>query len=569
MWYFLEVVAVIIAIIGIFVHLAHTKKKYQDLSVFIDATPCGLTKLEWNGYDFRFTKVNKIAVDIVSQLGGPRKLTGKLLCDSVPGHCDPNPSEGGLTTKEIYRRVAFKEYPYESGRRDAVLEFDSPVRNEKSYYQQRVLCTKPGVISIGFFEITEKMELIEKLRKQSITHQLTGLYTRNYIYHALNDAINRVNRGDESCYIRIDLDEFGQINKLFGHQEGDKAIVWASKQIKDCTRNGEPVGCMGGDEFAAIIAGDIIVGKRVAERIKDKLDKTIYIAGKPYKISASVGVVAISNVGSQTVDSRADSAQREAKRLGKNKVIVWSDNNKIDERYQLEQRLIEALRNEEFILHYQPIVSIETNVIQGYEALVRWKSPKGLIYPNVFIDTLEDLNKLHLLTTQIFKLAAAKQAELIKNETDPKNIKWISVNVSPSDLDRDDFKTIAKPLLDCHPIGHIEITEKLQLTLKARDEVTFLQDVGYKIALDDFGSGYSRYLELKDVNLLKIDKSLIDDITNSDKAFKLCSGIVALARILELDIIAEGVETQDQLDALRLMKCTYAQGYLFSKPGPM
>lgn len=542
---------------------------YQSLESFVDAAPCGLVELRHYGNDFIFSRVNGIATEIMCALGGPNDPIGCSLCLSVQGHLDPLETENGLSTYEIYRRIAYKEAPYESGFRDAQLEFVSPTKGT-CYFKQRVIYTRPGVISIGFLDITDKVLLIKKLEKQSITHELTGLYTRSYMYHAINTAIDRYKRGEKSCYIRIDIDDFGIINKMYGHPVGDRAIIWASRLIKSCTRTNEPVGCMGGDEFATIVQGDISNGKRAAERIKDALDSIFCVNFEAcHPITASIGVVEITDSTNEVIDARADTAQRQAKADGKNQVVIWGDNTKTNEKYQLEQSLLEAINNKEFILHYQPIINIETEIIHGYEALVRWKRKDGLVYPDTFIPILENLGSLHLLTRQIFLMAAERQCEFIDSAESDENVKWLSVNVSPSDLDRDDFREIVSPLISCSCSKHFEITERFHLSVKAKSEVSFLQSIGHKVALDDFGTGYSRYNELKEVDLLKIDKSLVDDIATDTTSFEVCAGIISLAKILKLSVIAEGVETTAQLAALKRMKCDYAQGYLFGKPGPI
>ena len=265
-------------------------------------------------------------------------------------------------------------------------------------------------------------------------------------------------------------------------------------------------------------------------------------------------------INSQIIDSRADVAQRQAKTLGKNRVIVWGDpDNLADKAYQLEQEILDGIRNKEFILHYQPIVELKSKEIKGYEALVSWNKPSGMIYPDVFIPLLENNGNLHLLCRQIFQMASA-----IQSKTD----KWIGVNISPVTLEREDFREIIQPLITKNQ-GHFEITERLQLSIKARSEIDFLQKMGGKIALDDFGTGASRYHELHKVNLLKVDKSLIDEIHLNNRSFMICAAVVTLARNLGLEVVAEGIESEAQSNALSIMKCNYGQGYLFGKPSPL
>lgn len=540
-------------------------ENYARLLAFTNAAPCGLVELTWEEpyNDFRFIRVNEVAAEIIEPIAvGSGDVAGQLMCESVPGHREAVEKEGGLTTLEIYRRVAFGEAPYESGKREAVLPFNSPQREGTSHFKQVVLRTKPGTVAIGFLDITDKINLIERLRLQTITDQLTGLYSRPYIYQAADNAIAQLKRGAQYCYLRIDLDNFGDINNTYGHQAGDDAIIWAANQIRNCTRQDEAVARMGGDEFAALINGDIATGKRAAERIREQLSHAFMAGGSKQKTSASIGIIELAEgLTSQEVDNQADIAQRQAKERGKNRVVVWGDEDEsADQRYRLEQSLLRAVKQQEFILHYQPIVRLEGEVIEGYEALVRWDSPNGLVPPDSFIPLLEDIDKLHLLSKQIFEMAGAMQARVSQ---------WISINVSPSDLDRVDFREMIAPVLACNIGGHIEVTERLQLSIKAKMELDFLREIGKEIALDDFGTGSTRLAELPRVSFLKLDKSIIDNIAVDNNAFTICAAFVGLARALKIQVIAEGIETREQADALRVMKCPYGQGYLFGKPGAM
>ena len=278
--------------------LIAAQSDFENLKSFVDIAPCGLCELKWDHIrqDFRFTRVNDYGKRIIEEIADSGDVAGKLLCKAVPGHETPIEGEHRLTTRDIYYRVAFRIPPYQSGRRDAVLDFDSPHDDGgKRYYQQTVVQNEPGRISIGFTDITDKMRMIARLEKQTITDQLTGLYTRAYILKSLDGAIARSARGEAACYLRIDLDGFGIINKECGHHCGDEAIIWAAKQISSCTRSGEPVGRMGGDEFALITEGDLQTAKRVAERIREELQKPFYTKGTRQQISACIGVAEIVN----------------------------------------------------------------------------------------------------------------------------------------------------------------------------------------------------------------------------------------------------------------------------------
>lgn len=266
---------------------------YKSLQASYDASPGGLVELQWESVgDFRFTRCNRAGNKIIQDIGGPDNIVGCLMCATVPGHREPIATEGGLSAYEIYRRVAFNVRPFESGEREAVLPLNVSGK-ETRYYQQNVVQMEPGLLTIGFTEITERYELIERLKQQAITDQLTGLYTRAYIFNALDSAILKCRRGACWCYARIDLDNFGQINKAYGHQAGDKAIIWAANEIRSCVRDEDVCARMGGDEFAILIHGDINNGKRIAEQIREKLARPFLIGDIPFHVTASIGVVEI------------------------------------------------------------------------------------------------------------------------------------------------------------------------------------------------------------------------------------------------------------------------------------
>ena len=530
--------------------------------------------------DFVFTQCNRITKQIVSELGGPPDVTGCLMCESVPGHRDKIPSEGMLSTYDIYRRVAYKLHPYESGYRVATLPFNSPVLG-KRHYQQNVIHVEPGVISIGFTDITENIELIEKLKKLSITDELTGLYTRAYMFEALNNAvIGHKERGEQWCEIRIDLDGLKKINDTYGHHAGDRTIIWIANQLKKSTRDNELVARFSGDEFGVLIKGDLQTGKRIAERMRSEIEQNSKSLGVG-KVTVSIGISQTDNTikDGEMFDIQADLAQQQAKKT-KNTVAIWGDpKNEVEKAFQLEKEILAAIKNKEFELYFQPIVCINacfenTNLLDpkniqpcGFEGLVRWNRPgKTPVGPDIFIDMLEKSDNLFPLTVQILNMAGEAQRKFKELGLD----KFISVNLSASDLAHEDFETVSKPI---EGLGFsTEVTERSQINSKGVAQLQRLKSLGGKISIDDYGTGWSNLLALVSglPTTIKIDKVFVDMLIQPGvNRGTICATSVVMAKSLGMTTIAEGVETDEQVKLLNAMGCDYLQGYWHSKAMPL
>ncbi len=222
------------------------------------------------------------------------------------------------------------------------------------------------------------------------------------------------------------------------------------------------------------------------------------------------------------------------------------------------ERIRLGIARGEFVLHYQPVVSLASKKLEGYEALARWQHPKkGLLYPADFLPSLAICNSIHDLCHEVIRQVARIQ---------PFTQEWISFNVSPLTIDRGDWVDIAKLI---HARSHIEVTERERVLEQAKAKLEKQQARGVQVVIDDFGIGYSNFAALDWANLLKIDATLTKDIAKSSMAWAKCQAIITLAHACDLKVIAEGIETEDQALLLRQFQCDYGQGYLFGKPEPL
>lgn len=285
--------------------LLAAQQNYKSLQASYDASASGLVELQWNSEaeDFIFTRCNRIGATIIQGIGGPVTITGCALCEAVSGHEKPLEDEDGLSTLEIYRRVAFGIAPYESGRRDALLSFPSPSQGIR-YFQQTVLRIQQGLISIGFTDVSDRIETENKLRQQAISDQLiANCYSRLYATEQLDRAAHAwESRGVDSVAIHLDLDGFKPINDAYGHPAGDYALQTVADRIRSELRHQDTLARMGGDEFLIILSGaDQEIGYSVAQRIRAHIAQPMKytdINGDTY-IFAATASIGVSSFGQE------------------------------------------------------------------------------------------------------------------------------------------------------------------------------------------------------------------------------------------------------------------------------
>ncbi len=406
---------------------------------------------------------------------------------------------------------------------------------------------------------------------------LTGLRNRNYIIKDFQNSIDQIQETKEKgALIFIDLDHFKDINDSLGHDAGDKLLVVVSNRLKEIIRNDDAVARLGGDEFLILLAPitDCDQVMVIAERIRLALSQPINLGVREVKVTPSIGISLFPDNGYKIDDLMrfADLAMYNVKDSGRNHCSFFSEelSEAIEGRINLESEIEAALDKEQFVTFFQPRVCVKTNAILGAEALVRWIHPeKGMIPPDKFIPACEStglicqLGKLVLLQT-----VRAQRGWAEKGINIPVSVNLSPVQFNDESLVRDIIEIVDSNNGDAHNL-ELEITESVLLgnDQSTIDKLNLLVDQGFGIAIDDFGSGYSNlaYLHRYPIGCLKIDKSFIKDL---DTASPIVELIIAMTRVLGLRVVAEGVETKEQLSTLQENDCQEYQGFLFSRPIP-
>jgi diguanylate cyclase (GGDEF)-like protein/PAS domain S-box-containing protein len=428
-------------------------------------------------------------------------------------------------------------------------------------------------------DVTDEARLTSELRHRALHDTLTGLPNRALLFDRIEHALDRVRRTNEIelAVLLVDLDDFKSVNDNLGHNTGDALLRGVAERLSIAVRPGDTVARLGGDEFAILLEdtseADALL---VAQRAMESLALPVQIGNADFAVMASVGVVAHRGASDPVELLRfADIAMYEAKRDGKARVKLFREDMHHAARNQLELRmdLAAALDRHELTLAYQPIVDTADGRICGVEALLRWNHPtRGAVPPAEFIPVAEQSGLIGTIGEWVLRTACYEAATWPLQESDP----YISVNVSAAQIsDRGFVASVLRALRDSQlPADRLllEITETMLVDddVQARKVLTELRALGVRIAIDDFGTGFSSlaYLRQLAVDVVKIDQSFVRDLgTNSDHQ-ALTRTMLALADGLAMTAIAEGVETEGELNELSRLGCNFAQGYLFSYPIP-
>lgn len=429
-------------------------------------------------------------------------------------------------------------------------------------------------------DITARKLAEEQLAHDAVHDVLTGLPNRVLFLDRLQNRIERTRRNPNDLFavMFLDLDRFKVVNDSLGHAVGDELLVTVANRLKRCLRPEDTVSRLGGDEFAILLDSvrDVADARRVADRIKGQLITTTLLGNVERSTTASVGIV-LSNpryTSAGELLRDADAAMYRAKALGGNQHQVFDDTMHINavDLIRLEGELKRAVERKEWLIHYQPVISLATGKPVGVEALIRWQHPqRGILLPTEFIQVAEDTALILPIGEHILR-AACRQTKIWRETGYP--YLWVSVNISPRQFqDKSLVDKVAQILSETELPGsslRLEITESLAMrdvnhTMKL---ITDLKTLGVEIVLDDFGTGYSSlsYLKQFPFRALKIDRSFIRDIQPGQNTQSLVTAILAMGRSLHLEIIAEGVETDEQLAFLRSLSCDSVQGFLLSHP---
>ena len=443
---------------------------------------------------------------------------------------------------------------------------------------------KDGKVS-GFISVisdfTEHKKAEETISKMAYFDQLTGLPNRVLLSDRLNHMLAQGQRYKElAAILFLDIDNFKHINDTVGHDEGDNMLKDVSKRLNKHVRACDTLARHGGDEFIILIQDLKKVENviNIVERIFSEFNEPFILNGQEFFITTSIGISIYPDDGEDkdTLLKNADIAMYRAKEDGKNTYQLFTPamNERTIDIIKVKGMLHKAIKNEEFLLHYQPQVNIITGDITGIEALVRWQNPeRGLVYPDAFISLAEETG--HIVSLGEWVLYTACAQNRVWQDKCLKPIK-MAVNVSIRQLKKNDFVSTVKRILKYTGLApeflEFEVTESIVMeNIGSSLEILHeLKSMGIKLSIDDFGTGYSSFEYLKQIpiDMLKIGMPVVQNITVNPADAAIAKAIIEVAHIMNLEVIAEGVETIEQLKLLSTLHCDKIQGFLVTKPLP-
>ena len=432
-----------------------------------------------------------------------------------------------------------------------------------------------------FHDISEMKVKEEQIEHLAFHDPLTGLPNRLLFRDRLKQAISEAERtGEMVQMLFLDLDNFKNVNDTVGHVKGDDLLRETAKRLLRITRSSDTVSRLGGDEFTIMIhhitSADEVA--KTVRRVQSVFDAPFDLGDHQFHVTASIGVSVFPSDGrdEETLIKNADLAMYQTKHQSKNDFSIFESQmaEQVSDRVRMEMDLRSGIENDEFLVYFQPRVDCLTRKVMGAEALARWEKPgMGLVPPNQFIPLAEDSGLIVPLGERIF-YHSVHEAQEIRNRIG-RDLS-VSVNVSPRQFEDALFEEMIKDVLEKTGFPgnrlEIEITESilLQDTEKTMARLENLVRTGATIAIDDFGTGYSSlaYIKKLPISVLKIDKTFIDDLSTSRDARAIIEAMVLMARKLNISIVAEGVETRDQLEVLASLGDMQIQGYYFARPMP-
>lgn len=432
-------------------------------------------------------------------------------------------------------------------------------------------------------DITARRRAEEKLRHDVFHDSLTDLANRTMLIKELNRAISAAKQQGSNRFVAIfvDLDRFKLVNDSIGHRIGDELLIAVSQRLKKCLPSNSTLARLGSDEFFVLVENDqlnIDNIKELVKEIQNQIAAEFSIFGHQINITGSIGIVRFDEVHHTAEDvlRDANAALHLAKMQGRSKYVVFDEQmrKKANNQIRLEKDLQGAVERKELFLLYQPILSLEDKRLAGFEALVRWQHPKlGLVSPMDFIPLAEERGAIVKIGEFVLD-EACRQIKEWQNEFAGDIPFTVSVNVSAKQLLQKQFFANIVDVLELHKVEpsqiKLEITESI--VVENSDVVTSilrqLRALGIKLSMDDFGTGYSSlsYLHQLPISTLKIDRSFISQMTEETESAEIVRTILLLAKNLNLEVVAEGIETQTQHEVLNDLKCEFGQGYHFSKP---
>lgn len=515
----------------------------------------------------------------------------------------------GYTLEEVRER-AFSDLFSAEGIADKALMLKIQEASSRELVEMRLCCKdgtlrnveascypltlgKRSVLAIAVHDVTIRRKVESHLleKHQELDHlahhdQLTGLPNRLYLQAHLPVAIEEARKiNTVLAVLFLDLDRFKHVNDSRGHETGDKLLKTVATRIRSTMRAEDVVVRMGGDEFVVILK-DVKGVEQVNEaagRINHALSAPMIVDGRTLVTTVSIGVALYPHDGADMGEllRHSDTAMYQAKDRGRNNFQLFAPgmDRRLKERIAIESSLRTALSSRQLDVHYQPIVDIETQKVVALEALLRWKHPNhGYVRPERFVNVAEEAGLIVPIGDFVLQRAIE---DTVRWRQAGATIVPVAINVSAVQLQRSNLAESISRLTKQHGLDpsmlQIELTESAVFERRearareaGQDAVAKLRELGVHIAIDDFGTGYSSlsYLKRWRVDTLKIDRSFVRDLVTDMSDLAIVSAIIAMARHLHIQVVAEGIEGWPQLEKLRQLGCTYAQGFLFARPSP-
>lgn len=427
-------------------------------------------------------------------------------------------------------------------------------------------------------DLTRHVKLQQRLRFLAYSDPLTSLFNRTYMTEHLEHALQQAqDRHQAVALLFLDLDKFKIINDTLGHKAGDELLCEVSERLTKVVLESDIIARWGGDEFLIMLTDEVstLRAEQLANNILQQMRETILLAGKPVKVGTSIGISMTEHLyDAELLIQQADMAMYWAKQNGRDNAKFFESHmaNAVTGRFQYEQKIKDALDQQQFHLLYQPQVDTLSQSVVGFEALIRWSHPeKGMVSPAEFIPIAEESNLICRIGDWVLEQALVI---LAKWKATNAEVLPIAVNISGRHFIAEGFIETIEALLQQYQVDgqllKIEITEGVFIhdMNQCIEIMGALKGMGVEISVDDFGTGYSslHYLKELPLDILKIDKSFVCEIGDQAEGDKICEAIIQLAQSLDLKVIAEGVETQEQANVLNALGCHLHQGYFYDRP---
>ena len=539
----------------------------------------------------RFKALVQNSSDVVLVVGA--NGTVRYASPSVVSTMGLSPDElMGRTLEEAFRdsgvdwEVALRS-GHDQGEHPELLEFG--FRNERSdwIHMEASVTDLRREEAVGGFvlnarDVTERTTMMQRLRYQSTHDALTGLANRVLAAEELGGMLSRNAGGSTVAVISLDIDDFKDVNDSLGHGVGDRLLYAVADRIKESLAFGDIAARSSGDEFVVVLErahGEAQV-LELADRLLSSLERPFDVDGRELTVTASAGVAYDHDreTAAEVLLRNADTAMYKAKQMGKRRSVVFEPHmhTASADRLELRADLARAIDTEQFVAHYQPIVDLLTRRIVGCEALIRWQHPqRGLLSPAVFVPLAEESGLIGAMGEWMMERACRDLSEWRSSMPEVAEAMTISVNLTAQEVHGERLVPVVTDILRRTGLPAdrlvLEVTESnlLSDTQVIQDRMQRLRELGTRLAIDDFGTGYSSlgYVQKFAFDVLKIDRSFIEGLDRQTNR-QIVTAVLDLARELQVRVVAEGIEEEDQEQALIELGCVYAQGYRYSRPVP-